>query len=339
MKKHVRLLLGSPHAGVAAGLASALLLCATGRSQLPPNAAAEFKEVVGNRIEAFTVLGGDYGVSGATLKTTDNNERKVDVSINKFGGSGDYGDPMPLGETGLKWQPVIQGSMGYLVAQNTFNSGPLETDVSKYKTYAIQFGGGARFWLDEHLNFAPTLMGMYGHTENDYTPIGRFWAGQGGTNSFQAADSAGIVNWDADTWTIRPGAQVQYVFNWGRTVITMMSDFAYFHTESFQSSTSLIDVKGDSEFWKNTLDVDVPLGKELFGHELHTGGFFSRTEFYDDLKRGLGGANHEYEFHGRLVMDFLGKLWKVKWIGLGASYMWANGFDGWSAGADVAFKF
>ena len=51
--------------------------------------------------------------------------------------------------------------MGYLTAKNDFHAGLLGGDESKYKTYAIEFGGGARFWFDNHFSFSPTLMGMY----------------------------------------------------------------------------------------------------------------------------------------------------------------------------------
>ncbi len=223
--------------------------------------------------------------------------------------------------------------MGYLDAKNNFTAGPLIGDTSEYKTYAIQFGGGARFWFNEHLSFAPTLMGMYGHTENDYTAVSAASRGY-----LPAARSMGLVDWTADTWTVRPAADVEYIYTWRRTVFTLSSDFTYFHTESFHTSTPNLKINGDSEAWKNMLDVDVPLGKTLFGHELHTGGYFNRTELYGDLKNGLN-TNHAYEIHGRLVLDFLGKLWKVKWLGIGGSYLWGPHFDGWSVGADVAFKF
>jgi hypothetical protein len=46
-----------------------------------------------------------------------------------------------------------------------------------------------------------------------------------------------------------------------------------------------------------------------------------------------------YTLNGRLVLDFLGKLWKVKWLGLGASCFLGDHFSGWSAGLDLRFKF
>jgi hypothetical protein len=59
---------------------------------------------------------------------------------------------------------------------------------------------------------------------------------------------------------------------------------------------------------------------------------------FGDLQDGLN-TSYIYEAHGRLVLDFLGELWKVKWIGLGGSYLWGDSIHGWSIGADVAFRF
>ena len=89
----------------------------------------------------------------------------------------------------------------------------------------------------------------------------------------------------------------------------------------------------------NKIDVDVPLGKTLFGHELRTGGFFSRTDLFGDIKDGLGNNDHIYEVHGRLVLDYLNQLWKVQWIGLGGSYLWGRTFTGYSFGLDLQFRF
>jgi hypothetical protein len=225
--------------------------------------------------------------------------------------------------------------MGTLDAKKKFDDpgSELYGDRNNISTFAIQFGGGARFWLNDNLSVAPTIMGMYGHTYDFYNAHSSF-----GLDNRAAAEEAGLINWSADTWTIIPAANVQYGFAWHRTIFTLSSDFQYFHTESFSSSPSSFSINDNAEAWKNKIDVDVPLGKEWWGHELRTGGFLSRTEFYDGLNKGLQ-TDHLYEFHGRLVLDFLNQLWKVQWIGLGASYMWGSNFDGWSFGADVAFRF
>ena len=154
-----------------------------------------------------------------------------------------------------------------------------------------------------------------------------------------SARDLGLVDYNVDTWTIRPAADFQYVYTWRRTIFTLNSDPAYFHTESFNASNPNMNVNGNSETWMNKIDVDVPLGKDLWGHELRTGGYFSRTEFYGDIQNGLN-LNHLYEIHGRLVLDYLNQLWKVQWIGIGCSYLWGNGgFTGYSIGLDIAFQF
>jgi hypothetical protein len=297
----------------------------------------QVRNMMGSRIEAATILGGDFGMSGATLNGTKNDG--ASLSISKFGGAGDIGDPMPVWNTGIGWQPRLQGSMGYLTAANRFGSSnpDLAGAKSTFDSFAIQFGGGGRFWFNENFSMAPTFMVMYGHTFNNF-----FIRNNHNPLLPAAADAArkdGLIDWYADTFTYRPAMNLQYVYTWKRTIFTLSSDPTYFHTEKIHSSSSSVDVGGDSDTWMNKLDVDVPLGKSLFGHELRTGGYFSRTELMGKIKQGVGNNDHIYELHGRLVMDYLNELWKVQWIGIGYSYLWGRTFDGYSIGLDVAFQF
>ena len=300
------------------------------------------QNTVGNRIEAATILGGDFGMTGASY----NRGSGGNLALSKFGGWGDIGDPQQLGTLPIAWQPQLQGEMGYLVATKNYSAADsvtyagtpynLNGAFTRYHDFSIQFGGGPRLWFNDHFSIAPTIMGMYGHTENTFdlnanttlTPA-----------VISAARAAGLIDYNVDTWTIRPAADFQYVYTWRRTIFTFNSDPVYFHTESFSASNPNVNVNGNSETWMNKIDVDVPLGKDLWGHELRTGGYFSRTEFYGDIHNGLG-LDHLYEIHGRVVLDYLNQLWKVQWIGLGASYLWGdNGFSGYSYGLDIAFQF
>ncbi len=318
------------------GLASFLLAATPVRAQTPGEI-ANLRNTVGNRIEAATILGGDFGMTGASY----NRGSEGNLSLSKFGGWGDIGDPQQLGELPIAWQPQLQGEMGYLVATrnftaaDTYEGNSLEGSFSRFHDFSIQFGGGPRLWFNDSFSIAPTVMGMYGHTENTFDPNVNAFA----ATIQQSARDLGLVDYDVDTWTIRPAADFQYIYTWRRTIFTLNSDPAYFHTESFNASNPNVNVNGNSETWMNKIDVDVPLGKDLWGHELRTGGYFSRTEFYGDIQNGLG-LNHLYEIHGRVVLDYLNQLWKVQWIGLGASYLWGNnGFSGYSYGLDIAFQF
>ena len=64
-------------------------------------------------------------------------------------------------------------------------------------------------------------MGMYGHTDATFnqnvnttlTPA-----------VISAARAAGLIDYNVDTWTIRPAADFQYVYTWKRTIFTLNSD-------------------------------------------------------------------------------------------------------------------
>jgi hypothetical protein len=330
-KNHRRLAAVSSHVGVVTGLGLLLAAIPAG-AQLTPYQKSFFNNV-GNRVEASTILGGDYGLGGGTYKSSGGNDKNVDLSVSKFGGMGDIYPIRPLGNLDIGWQPQLQGNMGYLTANRSFQNLINGGDSSETKTFAIQFGGGARFWFNDNFSIAPTFMGMYGHTENTYTAVSVF----GLLNQAEAARE-GLINWSVDTWTVRPSLNIQYQFTWKRTIITLSSEPTYFYTESFNGSGSTTDFSGDSETWANKIDVDYPLGVELWGHELRTGGYFSRTELYGGLKDGLQTSEY-YDAHARLTLDFLGELWKVKWLGIGVSYMWGGSFTGVSYGLDAAFRF
>ncbi len=319
--------------GSLSSLVLGTLISGTAHAQPPSATLDAFRNTVGDRVEAVTILGGDFGVSGGAYNKFNDSTKKVSLNSSKFGGYGEIGDPQPLGDLGIGWQPILQGNLGYLTAKNNFQSGPLNGDTSEYKTFAIQFGGGARFWFDDHFSIASTFMGMYGNTENSYTANSVF-----AQQHQNQARELGLIDWNANTWTVRPALNFQYTYTWRRTIFTLSSSPTYFYTESFTSSSPNVNVNGGSTTWENKLDIDTPLGVECYGHEVRTGGFFSRTDLYGDISDGLQ-TDYIYEAHGRIVLDFLDQLWKVQWLGIGVSYMWGSNFDGWAYGVDAAFRF
>jgi hypothetical protein len=337
MKPHPRLARPGRPPARAVGLLALLLLAARTWAQLTPAEISDIRNKITDRIEAATIMGGDFGMSGASFTRGS----KGNLSLTKFGGWGDIGDPQPLGNLPIGWQPQLQGEMGYLTAEkkfkasDTIGTNSLDGAKSKFHDFSIQFGGGPRLWFNEHFSVAPTIMGMYGHTEQTlYTNSNAFAAGVQ-----PEAKQLGLADYTVDTWTIRPSADFEYVFTWRRILFTLNSTPTYFHTESFSASNPNIDINGNSWTWLNKIDVDIPLGRALWGHELRTGGYFSRTELMGDIKDGMN-LDHLYELHGRLVLDYLNQLWKVQWIGIGGSYLWGNGgSSGFSIGLDVAFQF
>ena len=315
----------------------ALLPCAA-RCQITPSQANQIRTGIDNRIEALTILGGDFGFSDGSFRSGGHQQpgrasNQVESDVTKGGGSGDVGDPMPIGNLNIGWQPRLQGNLGYLESENLPRVGLLASDRSAYRTDALEFGVGARLWLSDRFSIAPTLSGLFGHTSNTYTANSAFLRA-----NQKLATQLGLINWSIDTWTLRPAINAQYIINWGRSLITLSSDSTYFHTEDFGSSNPNVYISGDSGSLTNKIDLDIPLGFEVRGHELRSGGYFSRTEMFGDLRSGLD-VEHINELHGRLVMDFLNQFWKVQWIGVGASYLWGPNITGWTVGADVAFRF
>jgi hypothetical protein len=309
----------------------------TARAQITPDQANQIRNAIGNRVEALAILAGDYGITGGDFRTTGKFEGgetiDAEMVVTKLGGAGDFGMPRPVGDLGVGWQGRLQGNMGYLEATNHLHSPLLEGDVNDFKEYALEFGGGARFWVSDGLSLAPTLLGIYGHTVNAYTANSPFMQA-----NFTRAIDEGLVNWSVDTLTLRTAVSIQYLITWDRTRIKLSSEPTYYHTESFKSSNANVSLTGDSQAIATMIDIDIPLGVELFGHELRSGGGFEHTDFFGDLKTGLN-VDHIDEVEGRMVLDFLNELWKVQWIGVSASYVWGTRFTGWTAGLDVVFRF
>lgn len=294
------------------------------------------QNVTGARVDALTILGGDEGLSDGTFHSTvpgTASRTNLDLGITKIGGDGDIGDPMPLGDWGIGWQPHLQGSMGYLESSSHPGNPVLAGDTSNVDAAAIEFGGGARLWTSEHMSFAPTVMLLYGHTAESYLAHSEF-----AQQNLPELTQLGLVDWRIDTLSLRPALNAQYILPLDRVRITFSTDAASFLTRSLSGSREHVNVAGDSGFLTNKIDVDVPLGIELDGHELRSGGYLSRTELFGELRDGLG-VQHLDEVHGRIVLDCLDQLWKVRWLGLGASYLWGPNIAGWTWGADVSFRF
>jgi hypothetical protein len=308
---------------------------AWGQTALPPAQVGEIRESIGNRIEALTILGGDFGFSDGHLTLSGalfpGVASTAHVDSTKFGGYGDVGDPQPLGAYAVGWQPHLQGDMGYLSLTDNLKSSFLSGDTSRFTDRSIEFGGGVRLWANASLSFAPTLMGVYGQADNE------FLAPSNAAISADQLQKLGLVDWHVDVWAVRPALNTQYVALIDRTLVTFSSDVTYFHTENFDSHAAIY-IDGNSGFVTNKVDIDIPLGFQLGDHEVRTGGYLARTDLWGDLEQGLD-VQHLYEVHTRLVLDFLDELWKFQWIGVGASYLWGPGVHGWTSGVDVAFRF
>lgn len=331
---------GATELGRVRGIGALLLLSGipvAAQAQISPVQETQIQNTIGARVEALTILGGDFGLSDGTFHSSSARRSGppsgVETGVTKLGGDGEIGDPMPLGDLNVGWQPRIQGNMGWLESTSYPRSPEQLGDSSMLETFAMEFGGGARFWTSRSLSFAPTVMVLYGRTDDTYSAQSAF-----GRQNLAQLRQLGVVDWSIDTWTVRPALNIQYVVALDRALITLSSDPTGFFTHGFNRSNIHVTVGGDSGYVTNKIDLDIPLDIELDGHELRSGGYLSRTDLLGDLQKGLD-VQHLYELHGRIVLDFLNQLWKVQWLGLGASYIWGTNISGWTVGADVTFRF
>jgi hypothetical protein len=322
---------------LAVSLLLSALLPAAARAQITGSQVERALNATGARVDALTILGGDFGFSDGNFHSVvadgTGPRGELSLGVTKIGGDGEIGDPMPIDSLGVGWQPRVQGSAGYLESKEGFDTPLLAGDTSMVHSTSVEFGGGARLWTNDHLSFAPTVMMLYGHTSESYAARSAF-----SQANFATLRQLGLIDWSIDTLSLRPALNAQYIQPVGRARLTFSIDGAAFLTRSLSGSGSRINVAGDSGFLTYKGDLDIPTGVALDGHELRTGGYVSRTDLFGELRDGLAVA-HLQEVHVRLVADFLSQVWKVQWLGIGASYVWGDDFSGWTIGADVAFRF
>jgi hypothetical protein len=201
---------------------------------------------------------------------------------------------------------------------------------------AVFLGGGVRFTFWEHVSLAPTFGVIYAHTENDFDA--RNDAGRELERLAGPAGVKNVVNWSADTLTLVPGLELRYRCLFGSVQLTLKSAFKYFHTEPIERSTTLLSFESSSQWWFNEVDVEWRMPVYLWGRQLRTGAYVSRSDVFGGLETSFG-TDHFYQAGGRLVMDVQKLLWKLEYIGIGAGYFWSDKFSGWTLGAEVSFSF
>lgn len=306
------------------------------QAQISAEQANQLRAANQQRVEALTIWGSDYQFADGIFDSRGGLQQstaEVHSQLVKLGGSGEIGDPQSVGAVPVGWQPRLQGNMGYLESDTNLQPPQLSADRSRFVSYGIEFGGGVRFWLSQAFSVAPTLMGIYGSTSEHYTDRSAF-----AHTSLAQSMQLGLIDWQVTTWTLRPALSLQYLILVNRTIITLSSEYSYFHTESLGGSHSPFQVAGGSDTLAATVDVDVPLGIEARGHELRTGGFITHTALAGGLRDGLNVQSLN-EIHGRLVFDALNQVWKLQWIGIGVAYIVGPNISGWTVDADFAFRF
>jgi hypothetical protein len=297
--------------------------------EIPAAALQQLDQLVGSRVESFAILGTQTGASGGLYKS-EVNDTQGDVF--KLSGRGDVTPKFPLGDSGVQWNLLVEGGFGRVLFDNRFQTQPLAGNRSEIETWSVALGVGARFTVLDVLSAAPSIGGIYSHTENTFfpgTPLG---------NTVKQSLGGTLVDWDADTFTLVPGLELRYRQAFGPVQVTLTSLYKYFHTETLRRSTTALSFESESHWWRNELDTEVKLPLHVYGRQLRVGGYFARSELSGGLETSLK-TDYLYDTGGRLVVDLVGLLWKLEYLGIGASYFFSDNFSGWSYGAEVSFKF
>ena len=291
---------------------------------MPPGALQQLDRVIGNRVETLAVLGSQSGVSGGAF-VFDASDADAEIDVFRLAGRGGLGSPRPIGDSGIGWNLVFEGGIGGATIDNQYKTGALDGNESSTDTISASLAAGVRFTFLEHFSVAPTFGIIYSHTENEFkarTDTGR---------ALLAQFDGILVNWDADVITLVPSVEGRYRQRFGPMTVELTSLYRYFETQPIRRSTEALSFVSHSQWWRNRLDVDFRLPLYVFGRQFRTGASFARAELFDGLEQSLQ-TDHIYDTGARFVVDLLGVLWGVEWIGVGGSYFWSDHFSGWSVG-------
>ncbi|MCI0746540.1 MAG: autotransporter outer membrane beta-barrel domain-containing protein [Verrucomicrobia subdivision 3 bacterium] len=298
-------------------------------AQLTPEQANLVRDFFGNRAEAAIILSGSDNIGGGTFTVEPKNNDDIEFSLFKFGGNGELGEPRTLGNSSVRWSPFVKGVIGYASGDNEITFGTLAGNDLEESTLALQFGGGVTFYMTENFRITPSVGVIYGHYESeldDSTPAG--------------AAARPFLDLSLDSIGSTPGVNVAYRIPLRGVTFDLSSQYTLYATSdiSDEDDSQGIKANGTTHAWENKVDVDIPLPWELWGSRLHTGGFVSHTALFGDLTDSINTDNF-FTIHPRLVLNTLGRLWKVAHIGLGGSYFVGENLTGYDFGVDVSFKF
>jgi hypothetical protein len=316
---------------------------------LPPGALDQLDDAIGQRVEATAILGTQNVASRAGLGWTLNNTAG---SIYKIPWETELRSPVPLASTNqiwaplfarppedtnfnigtfLRWAPVFEGGIGYGQFSDDFNSSVLNGNESDYYTVAVSLGLGPRIYFgDSGFSILPSFSLLYAYTENNFkanTPAGEAVVANGQ-----------YVNWYVNTISLVPQFELRYQKTFGRWTPQFSSTFAYFNTRPITRSTDALSFRSQSDALANKIDLDYLTRWKPLDFPMHFGGDFARTDLYQGLRNALG-TSYYYQTDGRITFDILGKIWKVKSVGITGGYFWCDAFRGYSVGLEGSMQF
>jgi len=292
---------------------------------------SDFSRLTVARSETLAIMGGDDGISGGSYIFYADDST---LGITKFGGKGVIGKPHKVGATGMAWQPLLGGNIGYISGTNEFKLTPmLAGNPEKFSTFAMGLDAGVKLSMTEEMSIAPTVGMLYSYSSSSFSPRTAL------ASELKLLYSKQLFDWDLQTMSFAPAVEAKYEKIFAKDLkFTLSSRYAWFKTWGIASSSRYLDGDSTSSAWENKVDLDVRLPLKLFGFPLHTGGYLSVDLVGGDFREVIQ-TNAIYTCNGRIVLGDLDGLWKLDWLGVGLSYIKANTFYGYSVGLDARLKF
>jgi hypothetical protein len=298
---------------------------------LTPTQRQQLDEGVGDRVGALTVLASDQSAAGGLYGWRGNEER---VDVTKFTWYVEFNedDPLPLGDTGIRWSAVYQGAMGYVEVNTEFPNTFLAGNHSTTKSLILGMGGGARFYLTEDFSVLPTFQLIYSYTRE------RFDSKNANGDLVQSASGGEFVDWDVNQLTYSPQAEIRFRHRWGDWRLTVSSVYSYYQGQPVGSVPDVSAFESESNVWLNKADLEWWTPLFISHYQVRTGVFFQRQDLYGGVVNALL-TDFVYAVGMRVVLDVQGYLPLCEYIGLGATYFWSNVFQGTSWGIEVSILF
>jgi hypothetical protein len=301
---------------------------------LPPPTRDALDQGVGSRVVAFSVLGGADAISGGSYAWHEQDETLQLLKIPlryEFRAE----RPYAIGDTGLSWSPVLQGSAGYVSTTTSFGGTPLEGNSSETSTYIAGLGGGARVHLAEWLSVLPAFEADFSYSSE------HFHAGNAAGAGVMAAEATAgeLVDWSFYGMTLVPQADVRLGRWWDNVKPGLTSRYAFYHGVPLQDAPDLSTFAEDSQVWINQASVEFRTPWVVGSKPLRVGARVDRTNAYGGLADAMKtGAFQTAGAHVALGMEE-GLLGPVDGLGLGGAYTWSNQFTGWSVEIQASLQF
>lgn len=239
-------------------------------------------------------------------------------------------------------QPFIKLTYGYSeytrVLEPWDSRIPFEEDFGKrekvkIKTNSLGLRTGVKWEYAQNLSIEPSLGIAYTHVHHkqyarlmitDYI-IQRH-------PSFHRD----LYDTTVELFTISPGIKHSLGYPFGPGTIGFDAQFLTQYSKVFRSKGRYGQITSNSSITHLVVDYDFPLGRSLFNREISVKPFVGRTDYFGDLRTGMG-LRTMYEYGLDFIVDIKDYAAYLSRLSFGGSYMKGYELTGWKIGLGWEF--